>query len=134
MNKKGIFVILLTALLTACSEDEIVGEKPYMSRDFLNTATQLTFSGKGGESSLDITANCDWHITLGAGWLRVAQASGSNSQTVVISADMNNTAADRSTVLKIKGGNLPERQITVIQRKQDSGTQIPGRDDNLTPD
>lgn len=131
MKKYILYAFALLGLI-ACGGDEI-GDNIIMSKDYINTVSRLEFQGAAGEGSLSITANCNWTIGKDADWVTVNPASGSQNQEVTVSVTVNNTGADRTATITIKGGVL-SKKITVIQAKSADSSLTPGPDDNLPPE
>lgn len=118
--KKNIWICLLAILLVAC--DKIDGAEPIVSKEYINVTPNLTLLGDGQETELKVTANCSWSISYSASWLTVTPSSGSNSETVKVSAGKNSTGQERSVTLTVQGGNAPARSVVVTQGK---GTEDP---------
>lgn len=123
--KKNIWLCLLVLLLVAC--DKIDGTEPivskeYITKDYINVVSSLSLLGDGQETELMISANCSWSISYSASWLTVTPLSGSNNETVKVSADKNSTGQERTVTLTIQGGNAPTRNVVVTQGK---GTEEP---------
>ena len=65
-------------------------------------------------------------------------SSGSNTETVKVSAGKNSSGSERSAILTVQGGNALKRTVMVTQAKGSDdtpvdNTQVPGKDDNLPP-
>ena len=123
--KKNIWLCLLALLLVAC--DKIEGTEPivskeYITKDYINVVSSLSLLGDGQEAELMISANCSWSISYSASWLTVTPLSGSNNETVKVSADKNSTGQERTVTLTIEGGNAPTKNVVVTQGK---GTEEP---------
>ena len=118
--KQNIWICLLAILLIAC--DKIDGTEPLVSKDYISVAPNLTLLGDGQETELKITANCSWSVSYSASWLTVTPSSGSNSETVKVSAGKNSTGQERSVTLTVQGGSAPARNVVVTQGK---GTEDP---------
>ena len=114
MKKNMIFCMLLM-LVSACGGDSAGGDDT-LSKDYLNVTPNMVLQKDGDTKDLQISANCNWTITImnNANWLTVNPMSGSNSQTVTITAG-NNSGSERVAVLSIKGGSLPEKKVTITQ-------------------
>ncbi len=131
--KKYILYVFTLIGLVACG-DNIDGELPVMSKDYISVSGQLDFQGTGGEATMSITANCDWTISKDADWVTVNPASGSQNQEITVSVTANNTSADRSTTITVKGSSFLAKKITVTQAKLPDSSITPGPDDNLPPE
>lgn len=132
MKKYILYVFALFGLI-ACGGDDI-GENIIMSKEYINTISKLDFQREAGEGSLSITANCDWTISKDADWVTVNPASGSQSQEVTVTVTSNNTGADRTATITVKGSDFLAKKITVTQAKSADSSLTPGPDDNLPPE
>lgn len=117
--KKSILYSLLMIVCVACGggDDDGVGESPQINKDYLSVTPNLELLADGQTIDVTINANCSWSITKDVDWLTVSPMTGSNTQTVTVSAMKNSTGADRMAVLTVQGGSLPVRRVTVTQRK-----------------
>lgn len=132
MKKYVLYAWMLIGLV-ACGGDEI-SEDIIMSKEYINVISQLNFQGTAGEAGVNITANCDWTISKDADWVTVNPASGSQSQEVTVSVTANNTSADRTTTITVKGSSFLAKKIAVTQAKSADSSLTPGPDDNLPPE
>jgi hypothetical protein len=136
--KKYFCCSLFALLVVACSGGDGPGEEPVVSKDYINVTPNLTLLGDGQETEMKVSANCSWTITNSASWLTVTPSSGSNTETVKVSAGKNSSGSERIATLTIQGGSAPQRTVMVTQAKGSDGTpadntQVPGKDDNLPP-
>lgn len=117
--KKNIFYSLLLIMCVACGggDDDGGGENPQINKDYLSVTPNLELLADGQTTDVTINANCSWSIVKDVDWLTVSPMSGSNTQTVTVSAMKNSTGADRMAVLTVQGGSLPARRVTVTQKK-----------------
>lgn len=117
--KINILYSLLMVVCVACGggDDADGGESPQINKDYLSVTPNLELLADGQTTDITINANCSWSITKDMDWLTVSPMSGSNTQTVTISAMKNSTGADRMAVLTVQGGSLPARRVTVTQKK-----------------
>lgn len=121
--KKVIWIFLAAILFIACEESNNLDIYDiFVSKDYISVASNLSLLGDGQEAELEITANCSWSISNNASWLSVTPSSGSNSETVKISAEKNTTGKERSATLTIRAGSAPTRNVVVTQGK---GTEEP---------
>ena len=138
-GNNSIVFCMLMVLLVACggsgSDDE-----PQISKDFLSVTPNLELLGDGQTTEITVSANCSWTISKDVDWLTVSPMSGTNTQTITVSAMKNTTGSDRKAVLSIKGGSLPVRMVTITQfsiteqQPSDNPTSHePGADDNQLP-
>jgi len=115
--KKSIWTIITTLLLVACGSDDKPGDDTIVSKDYINVSPNLQLLGDGQETELKITANCKWTIYNPESWLTVTPMSGSNNETVKVSAGKNSTGQERTAKLTISGGDAPTRTVMVTQAK-----------------
>lgn len=119
--KKMFYLFLLLFVLAACGGGSSGGGSdtppPDINKDYLSVTPNMELLAEGQTSELKISANCSWTITKDADWLTVTPTSGTNTQTVTVSASKNETGESRSAILTIKGGSLPEKKVTVTQPK-----------------
>lgn len=117
--KKSIIYSLLIIMCVSCGGGGDVGdgESPQINKDYLSVTPNLELLADGQTADITINANCSWSITKDVDWLTVSPMSGSNTQTVTVSAMKNSTGADRMAVLTVQGGSLPARRVTITQKK-----------------
>ena len=116
--KKYIGIYILMLLITACGGGGEPGtDGPVVSSDYITVPPSLTLLGDGQTSDLQIRANCNWTISCSASWLTISPSSGSQSQTVSVTAGKNSTGSERVATLTISGGKAPSRTVTVTQPK-----------------
>ena len=117
--KKSILFSLMLLACVACGggDDGGGGESPQINKDYLKVPTSLELLGDGQTTEIPISSNCNWTISKDVDWLTVNPMSGSNNQSVTVSATKNSTGADRMAILTVQGGSLPARRVTVTQRK-----------------
>lgn len=132
MKKYMLYAFALFGLI-ACGGDDI-GENIIMSKEYINTISKLDFQGEAGEAVMSITANCDWTISIDSDWATVNPANGSQSQEVTVTVTSNNTGADRTATITVKGSDFLAKKITVTQAKSADSSLTPGPDDNLPPE
>lgn len=132
MKKYILYAFALFGLI-ACGGDDI-GENIIMSKEYINTISKLDFQGEAGEAVMSITANCDWTISIDSDWATVNPANGSQSQEVTVTVTSNNTGADRTATITVKGSDFLAKKITVTQAKSADSSLTPGPDDNLPPE
>ena len=119
MKKNILLWGMLLMLVSACGGDSAGGDDT-LSKDYLNVTPNMELQGGGDTRDLTISANCSWTITKSADWITVNPTSGSNSQTVSVTAGKNDTGSDRIAVLTIKGGSLAAKTVTVTQKASGS--------------
>ena len=132
MKKYILYAFALFGLI-ACGGDDI-GENIIMSKEYINTISKLDFQGEAGEAVMSITANCDWTISIDSDWATVNPANGSQNQEVTVTVTSNNTGADRTATITVKGSDFLAKKITVTQAKSADSSLTPGPDDNLPPE
>lgn len=130
--KKYIWLSLITLFFSAC-EDNADLEGIQLSKDYIDAVSSLSISNDGGSYSIDIKANCSWSVSNDASWLTVGTTSGSNSQTITVSATKNRNSSERSTVLIVSGGEVAQKRIVISQERSEAGSLIPEPDDNTPP-
>ena len=116
MKKHILFALSL--MIVACGGDDggnSGGETP--SKDYLSVTPSLELLAEGQTTDITINANCSWTISKDVDWVTVSPMSGTNTQTVMVSAMKNSTGADRMAILTVIGGSLPARRVTITQRK-----------------
>ena len=119
--KKQIWLLLLLAMIWSCGGGEDDPDEPNITRDYINVVPNVELLGDGQTQEIDVSANCNWTIAKDAEWLSVTPTSGTNNQTITISAGKNSTGQARTAVLTIKGGSAPTRMVTITQsRSSDS--------------
>ena len=133
MKKLIIFTCILLSII-ACSGEDLGGEAPVMSKEYINATSRVNLQGDGGETELKVSANCEWTIIKDANWLNVTPTHGSNDQTITLSATRNLSGAERTSTLTIRGGNNLEKKVIVVQANMADSSQTPGSGDNLPPE
>lgn len=114
--KKFIWLYITAILFVAYGcDDEDVSDDIIVSKDYIKVAPSLSLLGDGQDAELKITANCSWTISNNASWLSVTPSSGSNSETIKVSAGKNSTGQERSATLTIQAGTAPTRSVVVTQ-------------------
>lgn len=114
---KTLFFLLFcfTLLASGCSKDD--DERIDLSQ------TQVTFTAKGGKQMVQVQTGSDWTVVMtpsgAASWLTLSASSGqSGSQSVVLTAEANLTAEDRTVELTFRTANA-SRSIRVTQPKNE---------------
>lgn len=130
--KKYIWLSLITLIFSACGDNADL-EGIQLSKDYIDAVSSLSISNAGGSYSIEITANCSWSVSNDASWLTVGTTSGSNSQTITVSATKNRNSSERSTVLIISGGEVAQKRIAISQERSEAGSLVPEPDDNTPP-
>lgn len=136
--KKYSILLLLTLFVASCGGGGDDDDEPVVSKDYINVVPNLSLLPEGSVETLTINANCKWTITSSKDWLTVSPSSGSNSETVKVSAGKNSTGAERTAELTVKGGNAPTRYVMVTQPKSSDSQETPSSgepsaDDNQPP-
>ena len=122
--KKNILFVLSTIILVACGGGGDGGDGPEINKDFLSVTPNMSLQGDGDSQNLQIDANCSWAIANDADWLTVNPMSGTNKQTVTVTAGKNTTGDSRTAVLTVSGGSLT-RKVTVTQAKSTDEPEVP---------
>ena len=130
--KQYIWFGIVTLLLMACGGGDDSGDEPIVSKDYINVAPNLQLLGDGQETELRISANCSWTISNPASWLTVTPSSGTNNETVRVSAGKNSSSEDRTAILTIQGGNAPTRSVVVTQPKGSEDPIVKSLSTNLS--
>ena len=133
MMKRVIY--LVTIVLVACSGGGDSDDNTTMSKEFINTIQEVEILGDGGSQQFDIKSNCSWSISKSAEWLGVTPTSGTNNETITLTAGRNTTGEERVTVLTIEGGKDLKKKVIVTQTKPAdlTNTMDPDKDDNTPP-
>lgn len=126
--KKNIIFCMLLMLVSACGGDS-AGDDNTLSKDLLDVTPNLSLLADGQSADLTINANCNWTITIDADWLSVSPMSGSNKQTVTVTAGKNPTNSPRTATLTVKGPSLV-RRVAVTQAKGSDASDNPDNPDN----
>ena len=92
MKKNIIYIILLLGII-ACGGDSAGEGGPQVNKDYLSVPPSLELLSEGQTVDLKINSNCNWSITEDADWLTVTPMSGSNEQTVIVSASKNSSGS-----------------------------------------
>lgn len=120
--KRILYLFQLLAIVTACggggdSGGGGGGDTPDIRKDYLSVTPTLELLAEGQSVDLTISANCSWTISVDATWLTITPTSGTNTQTVSVTASKNETGESRVAVITIQGGSLPAKKVTVTQAK-----------------
>ena len=75
----------------------------------------LNFASTGGEKTFIITSNTDWSIPSTISWLTVSSASGSNNETVTVTATPNTTSVQRNASISVTGTSVDPITISITQ-------------------
>ena len=115
--KQHLFILLAMCFLcTSCGGGGGSDDEPEISKHFINVTSETEIDWEGNSINISISSNCNWTITNNSRWLYVSPKDGSNSQVISIKADKNETGNSRVGTLTIKGGNAPQRTVTVTQK------------------
>lgn len=119
--KKRLSFLLFVVVCLSCGggggNDAGDGGSPQITKDYLRVQSSLELLSEGQTETITITANCNWTISKDVDWLTVSPMSGSNTQSVNISAPKNSTDQDRTAILTVSGGSAPTQRLTVTQKK-----------------
>lgn len=117
---------MIACIAAACGggDDAIDDGGSSISKDYINVTPNLELLADGQQAEIRISANCNWTVTkdADASWLSISPSTGSNTQSIAITAGKNATGASRMAILTIKGGNAPERKVTVTQAAADEAS------------
>ena len=132
--KKYIFYAWIVFSFIACGGEDLSGESPVMSKEFINVTSRINLQSEGEGTELKISSNCEWTIAKDASWVNVTPTTGKNDQTVMVSASKNITGSERTCMLTIRGGNNLGKKVTIVQANMADSSQTPGSGDNLPPE
>jgi hypothetical protein len=122
-NLKYIAPLLLFFTIISCSDKSTPtspGEQDN-SNSIAISDTLVKFSSDSSSSSVQITSNTNWSITVQESWLRISPNSGKEDGTIKITAKANNNIDKRESTLKVKA-STKEKIIHVIQKGVDIDT------------
>jgi hypothetical protein len=114
--KKNILLSLLLVIIVACGGGGDGGGTPEINKNYLSVPPNMTLLADGESQNLQIDANCSWAITSDSEWLSVSPMSGTNRQTVTVTAGRNSSGNTRTAILTVSGGSLT-RRVAVTQAK-----------------
>lgn len=78
--------------------------------------SSLSFQQTGGNQVVNVTSNVSWNATSSASWLTITPNSGTESESMIVSASTNNSSSSRSATITITGtGGVASQTITVTQ-------------------
>ncbi len=79
----------------------------------------------GAQGAFDITANTSWSISTDANWIDITPLTGTNDQTIILTANSSNTGSEpRIANVTINGEGLTSKVITVVQNSQSNSNVI----------
>lgn len=94
----------------------VFGELTIIERVLGVSATELAMAAmENSTETFDITSNIDWTVTSSESWLTADQASGVNDATITLTAEANNTDADRMATITLAGEGVDAVTVTVTQ-------------------
>lgn len=111
----NIFLLLTSVCLMGCGGGDSGG-----GGEIVNTLnltidkTSINVQSSGITTSLSVTSNVTWSVSVPASWVTVSPASGVNNGVVEVRVDANTTADSRSTTITISGGGI-SKSISVSQ-------------------
>ncbi|MBR1538717.1 MAG: family 16 glycosylhydrolase, partial [Bacteroidales bacterium] len=106
-------ILLAVACQTPVTPDDPTPEPPTLSF----AASSLAVDAEGGEASVRVTSSSAWSVSAdGQDWFRLSSPSQiySGESIVKVTAEPNNTSADRTGTLRFTSGSTT-RQLTVNQ-------------------
>ena len=78
--------------------------------------SSISFQQTGGNQVVNVTSNVSWTATSSASWLSLSPNSGTESESMIVTATANNSSSSRSATITITGnGGVPPKTITVSQ-------------------
>lgn len=119
--------VLVTCILTACSEGEVAPEILPGAGSEIYFEDAMNFGSDGGNKSLHFSTNKDWTIYVantvnGSRWCTVSQTSGQAGDiSVQVYVEANEGYDDRNVVLTIQVGELM-KTVVVTQKQKDALT------------
>ena len=77
----------------------------------------LNYASSGGGQTFTITSNDRWTVSREDTWLTVSSSSGSNNETISVTADANTTTASRTAHITVRSkvSGIAEHTITATQ-------------------
>lgn len=97
----------------------------------------MTLSSENGSSNeFRIVSKSNWNITSDASWLTFDNAAGQGSSKISVTADINNTGAERSATINVSCQNgivksIHIRQLVASEMKPNLTPFFPGWDDGI---
>lgn len=87
----------------------IVSQKPapVPERYLVVNPTELLFTSKSEQKSIEISSNVTWTVKSNATWCTISKASGKDNEKIEVSVTSNNSTTSRSTTIIINGGESP---------------------------
>ncbi|MDR2149016.1 MAG: Ig-like domain-containing protein [Tannerella sp.] len=79
------------------------------------TTTQLDFTAFGGKKTFDITSNTDWTVSSDVAWLTVEPSSGTDNETITVTAPANTGNSPLTATITVSGTDVAEQKINVTQ-------------------
>jgi hypothetical protein len=72
--------------------------------------------GTGSSGAFDITSNTSWSVTDNADWLDLSQATGSNDETILVTANSTNTGTSpRTATVTVSGDGVTNKTVIITQ-------------------
>lgn len=111
MKKLLLFIstlAFLVSLTVRCDENE----EPTLTVSGPSLTVGATENSTG---TFTITSTTSWTVSSSESWLTVNPASGSNDATVVVTAQPNTGASDRTATVTVTAAGVAEQTVTVTQ-------------------
>lgn len=119
MKKTSFLRDLLTMMIVGvlCTVCDACDPDPDPDPAVINTSqASLSFAPEGGQQVLEITSNTSWTISGAGSWCHLSTTSGSNNQSVIVTADKNSESMSRNCILTIRSNDgMASKSVTVSQ-------------------
>ena len=85
------------------------------------SVSALSFISSYEQKTFTITSNTNWTVSSNASWLTVSPSSGSNNNTIYVTAAANTATTQRTATITVAGGGIT-RTISVAQAGRSAST------------
>jgi len=107
---------------------EIPNPTLFLSTDALN------FPASGGEQTFVVASNLDWTVSTDASlWLTIDPMSGSNNETVTVTAKANTSPTQLKATIFVRGKDVAEQTISVTQDANSPDPELTAKIDDNSP-
>ena len=103
---KVIASLCVFVLCTGCQKD---------LKDLDVSVKSIEFPYSGGEKLFDITSNTSWTVSSSVSWLTFSPTTGSDNETIEVTAFNNTTTSSRMATITISGEGASSKIINVNQ-------------------
>ena len=123
---RRILLALMPVLLVCCSASKLEETETAKFTISDGVLDGLNINKERYSASFAVTSDADWEILrrTGAVWVNVSPSKGSGNATIKISADRNDTGAQRRAFFDVKLNGIPAYVIEITQSA--TGTENPG--------